>query len=146
MAQSIVDDIKKYRELLETTNNMLTETTEEGLAGGIVGGAIGGALTKSVPGAATGYKIGSDIQDAVTAKTNTSEEGLNETQEVNIIGYNSAYQPLDQAAKDPKNKRTVTMVKLGIDQTGAPELTFTEDGSNYKAKWHHQYGWVADFD
>jgi len=146
MAQSIVDDIKKYRELLETSSGMLTETTDEGLAGGLAGGAIGGVMVKSIPGVVTGYKIGSDIQDAVAGKAEKTEENLEETQEVNIIGYNSAYQPLDQAAKDPKNKRTVKMVKLGIDQTGAPELTFTEDGSNYKAKWHHQYGWVADFD
>lgn len=71
---------------------------------------------------------------------------LNENQKVTIIGYNSAYRQLDQAAKDPKNKRTVTVVKLGMDSDGAPELTFTDtDGSNYKAQWNPQYGWVADF-
>jgi hypothetical protein len=74
-------------------------------------------------------------------------EQMNENQQVSIIGYNSAYQPLEQAAKDPKNKRTVNVVKLGMDTSGAPELTFTDtDGSNYKARWNQQYGWVADFD
>ena len=41
------------------------DPTEEGMAGGLIGAAGGAALTKTASGAATGYKLGSAVQDAI---------------------------------------------------------------------------------
>ncbi len=68
--------------------------------------------------------------------------------QASVIGYNSGMgQSLEDAARDPKAKRTVQVIKLEMGSNGAPMLRFKDrDGSTYAAEWNPQYGWVADFD
>lgn len=125
----IVDDIKKFRELLNQGPQTLNESVDESVDESTVD------------------EDNVSEEDSVN-EDEELEENLNEAQQVEIIGYDSGIGPqLDQAAKDPKHRRKVNVSAITIGSRGQPVLKFTElDGSGpFMAEWDPQHGWHADF-
>ena len=63
----LTDKSKLDRELVSKAKKEIEQDdpTEEGVGGGLIGAVGGAALTKTASGAATGYKLGSAVQDAI---------------------------------------------------------------------------------
>jgi len=140
----ILEDIKKFRELLNKTPTQLNEmfSYDQKNSG------------QAVP---PQDKLGSHTEQDITKNPEdhndddhpvsigeTDNDMVNETEKVKVLAYNSGRgERLEIVSKDPKHWQEVTG-QLRMNN-GKPQLIWDEGGLVY-ADWHPQYGWVADFD